>query len=160
MTQAAGTYTVQVSLALSLRNRRRLEYEVRRRRIDPADLVSAIVTDSEPLLLSLPVEPAPLPLIPMRVFFTPAQRDLFTNFAKLHDIDLSQMISALLARYLEGLPDPPERPGLASALEQELTAYRAELIRLKARRDQLRSQAPTWLDAYIADLERFVAQHA
>ena len=159
MTQVAGTYTIHLSLALSLRNRRRLEYEVRRRRVDPADLVSAIVADSEPLLLSLPMEPLPIPLIPMRVFFTPAQRDQFVAFSKTNSLDLGQMVSALLARHLELFPDPPERAVSGGLSASELGAYRQELDRLMARRAQLSDTAPTWLDTYIDDLEFFVEQH-
>jgi hypothetical protein len=148
---------MQISLALSLRNRRRLEYEVRQRRVDPADLVSALVADSEPLLLSLPVEPTSQPMVPMRVFFTPTQRDAFIAFSKANDVDLGQMVSMLLARYLEAFPDPPERPTTREIQPSELAAYRQELLRLQARRELLHDTAPTWLDAYIDDLVAFVA---
>jgi hypothetical protein len=151
-----GAYTVQMQIALTSRNRRRLEYEIRQRRVDPADLVSAIIADSEPLLLSLPHEQTPETAIPMRVYFSPLQRDQFIAFATTHETSIGALVSALLARYLEGFPDPPERNEPQNLHANERAAYRRELTRLYAYRDQARQASPQWLDSYITDLEAFL----
>jgi hypothetical protein len=157
MPQPAGTYTLQLNLNLSLRNRRRLEYEIRQRRVDPADVISAIVADADPLLLSLPYEASPEPAIPMRVYVSQTQRDRFIAFANSNQTDVSTLIAALLAQYLESFPDPPAAVEHRSTNPAEIAAYRRELVRLQAHRKQLRADAPQWLELYIADLEQFLA---
>jgi hypothetical protein len=151
-----GTYTVQMQIALTSRNRRRLEYEIRQRRVDPADLVSAIIADSAPLLLSLPQEQTAEAAIPMRVYFSPLQRDQFLMFAATHETTIGALVSALLARYLESFPDPPERTEPRRLQANERAAYRRELTRLCAYRAQVGNASPQWLDSYIADLEAFL----
>ena len=152
MTERQGLFTVQTSLYLSPENRARLEHLVRERHSDPPDVVSQILADYP--LTQLPfdtngIEGEP---IHMRIYLTPEQRAAFEAHLAEHKTTLSALVSRIVADHLATLPalplePPPPKP------KADLAKRRADLARLKARRDEAGKDAPVWLHAYIAQME-------
>lgn len=94
--------------------------------------------------------------VPTRLYLTPEHRAQLERLVRAHDLDLADLVSQIVADYLDALPDvspdvPPEEP--APSLTEELRRRRAELARLRARKDAAGPHVPAWLDPYIADLE-------
>jgi hypothetical protein len=100
--------------------------------------------------------------IPTRVYLTNEQREKLFVMARDHDVDLADLLTELLASFLDHLPDyaaaeaPPAEP--AADHETEIRERRAELRRLRARAVAGGDTAPPWLQGYIADLEQEIAR--
>jgi hypothetical protein len=146
-----GTFTIPIRLAVTAAQRRRLEHAVRVRRVDPADLLSALIAGLPPrgpLATS-----QPLAQISMRVYLTAAERDAVVAYAQTHELEVSQVVSAMASEQLDQLADPPAadpQPDQEAARRQSM---RRELTRLEAYRTRLHDRVPAWLDSYIASLE-------
>jgi hypothetical protein len=69
-------------------------------------------------------------------------------------MDLADVVSRVVGEFLDELP-PVQQVEVAPepARKADLRQRRAELARLRARRDAAGASAPVWLSAYIADLE-------
>jgi hypothetical protein len=91
--------------------------------------------------------------IPTRLFVSAEHRRRLEQIVREQGIDLPDLISRVVAEYLDALPETlPQaeaKPDNTAVLEQ----HRAEMARLKARRDAEGPRAPAWLHAYIAELE-------
>ena len=155
MTERQGAFTVSTRLLLSEEQRSQLEQLVRSQRIDLADLVSMIVADHcDALPTSLAARPASAVTIPIRLFLTAEARDQIDGWTHSHKLDLAELVSDILAGYLDTLPATPPVPSAPSRdSAEQLRQRRAELGRLRARRDAAGAQAPAWLSSYIAELE-------
>ena len=156
MTERQGAFTVSTRLLLGAEQRAQLERLVRSQRIDLADLVSMIVADyCDALPSTLVARPAGAATIPIRLFLTAEARRQIEAFTHAREIDLADLVSQIVADYLDTLPDTPPalapEPNRDSA--EQLRQRRAELGRLHARRDAAGAQAPAWLVSYIAELE-------
>jgi hypothetical protein len=156
MTERQGAFTVSTRLLLSGEQRARLEQLVRSQQIDLADLVSMIVADQCDALPSRTIaHPAGAATIPIRLFLTTEAREQIEAWTRTHEIDLANLVSQIVADYLDTLPDAPPAPAPAPNHDgaEQLRQRRAELGRLRARRDAAGAQAPAWLASYIAELE-------
>jgi hypothetical protein len=156
MTERQGAFTVSTRLLLSSEQRARLEQLVRSQQIDLADLVSMIVADQcDALPSKMSVRPASVATIPIRLFLTAEARERIEAWTRAREIDQADLVSQIVADYLDTLPDAPPAPAPASNRDsgEQLRQRRAELGRLRARRDAAGAQAPAWLASYIAELE-------
>ena len=156
MTERQGAFTISTRLLLSAEQRAQLERLVRNQRIDLADLVSMVVADNcDALPSAIAARPAGAATIPIRLFLTPMARQQIETWTHAREIDLADLVSQVVADYLQTLPDgetaPLPEPVADSAAQ--LRQRRAELGRLRARRDADGAQAPAWLASYIAELE-------
>jgi hypothetical protein len=101
--------------------------------------------------------------IPTRVYLTSEQREKLFVMARDHGVDLADLLTELLASFLDHLPDyaPTEAapPEPAADQETEIRERRAELHRLRARAVAGGDTAPSWLQSYIADLEQEITRH-
>lgn len=95
--------------------------------------------------------------IPTRLLLTPEQRVKLEALVRARDADLAELLSEIVGEYLDAQPDPPA-PAPPADMGADLRTRRAELARLRARRDAAGSAAPAWLHAYIAELEAEVAR--
>lgn len=95
--------------------------------------------------------------IPTRLLLTPEQRVKLEALVRERDVDLADLLSEIVGEYLDALPDlpAPARPPDPGA---DPRTRRAELARLRARRDAAGNAAPAWLHAYIAELEAELAR--
>ncbi len=152
MTERQGLFTVQTSLYLSTENRARLEHLVRERHSNPPDVVSHILADYP--LTRLPVDTNGVEGEPIhvRIYLTPAQRAAFEAHIEEHQTTLAALVSRMVADHLATLPLPPPAPPPPRP-KADLAKRRADLARLKARRDEAGKNAPAWLHAYIAQME-------
>ena len=91
--------------------------------------------------------------IPTRLLLTPEHRAKLEAIVYAREVDLSDLLSEVVAEYLDAQADVQPRPAPASDTAADLRKRRAELARLRARRDAAGSAAPAWLIAYIAGLE-------
>ncbi|NJO05701.1 MAG: hypothetical protein HC876_09365 [Chloroflexaceae bacterium] len=100
--------------------------------------------------------------IPTRVQVTAEQRERLYALLRQHDFDLTELLTELLASFLDHLPQieqeqiepPPDKDDLA----REIRERRAELRRLQARAVIGGDTAPIWVSRYIADLESELAR--
>ena len=92
--------------------------------------------------------------IPTRLLLTNEQRMKLEQLVRSEGLDLADIVSQIVAEYLEPLPasQAPAAPTDAER-QAELRHRRAELARLRARRNSAGDAAPAWLDSYIAELE-------
>jgi hypothetical protein len=156
MTERQGAFTVSTRLLLSTAQRAQLERLVRSQRIDLADLVSMIVADyGDTLPSAIAARPAGAITIPIRLFLSAEAREQIEAYTHAHGIDLADLVSQIVAAYLDTQPDTSAgaAPEPAHDGAEQLRARRAELNRLRTRRDATGAQAPTWLASYIAELE-------
>jgi hypothetical protein len=156
MTERQGAFTVSTRLLLSVEQRALLEQLVRSQRIDLADMVSMIVADyCDALPSTVGARPAGAATIPIRLFLTAEARQQIEAYTHARSIDLSDLVSQIVASYLDTLPaasvDTIPEPTREGA--EQLRQRRAELGRLRARRDAAGAQAPAWLASYISELE-------
>jgi hypothetical protein len=159
MTERQGAFTVSTRLLLSAGQRTRLERLVLDQRIDLADLVSMIVADECDALPSSVAARSPGALtVPIRLFLTPTARQQIEQFTHAREIDLADLVSQIVANYLDRLPDAAPVPEPARDSTTDLRQRRAELGRLRARRDAAGSATPAWLASYIAELEAEIQQ--
>lgn len=92
--------------------------------------------------------------IPTRLFLTEEQRARLERLVRDEGADLADVVSRIVADYLGDMPAPPPEPPMpAPERRSDIRQRRAELARLRARREAAGSAAPAWLNAYIADLE-------
>jgi hypothetical protein len=92
--------------------------------------------------------------VPTRLFLSPEHRLRLERLVREQEVDLAELISQIVADYLDTLPDaPPPPPTPAADLSTQLRQRRAELARLRAQGESAGPRAPDWLAAYIADLE-------
>ncbi len=152
MTEQQGLFTVPTSLYLTLKQRAQLEHLVRERMVDLADLVSMILADHPPHGRLLATEHRNLHPIPTRVYLTPEQRAQLDQLIHERKIELADLVTQSIADYLDVLPAVPVAAP-APDPAPDLRKHRADLARLKARRDAAGAEAPPWLNAYIAEIE-------
>ena len=108
MTERQGAFTVSTRLLLSAEQRAQLERLVRSQRIDLADLVSMIVADRCDALPSAAVARAVGAVaIPIRLFLTPTARQQIEAWTHARGSDLAELVSQIVADYLDTLPDAP-----------------------------------------------------
>src|SRR5215207_3397234 len=153
MTERQGAFTVSTRLLLGVEQREQLALLVRSQRIDLADLVSMIVADHcDALPRTIMARPTGAVTIPIRLFLTAEARVRIEAWTHAREIDLADLVSQIIGSYLDTLPDTPPAPVPAPTTDgaEQLRARRAELGRLRARRDAGGAQAPTWLVSYIA----------
>ena len=156
MTERQGAFTVSTRLLLSAEQRAQLERLVRSQRIDLADLVSMIVADHcDALPSAIAARRAGVATIPIRLFLTPMARQQIEAWTHAREIDLADLVSQIVAGYLQTLPDSEAAPASEPIADSaaQLRQRRAELGRLRARRDADGARAPAWLVSYIAELE-------
>ncbi|MEO7913248.1 MAG: hypothetical protein ABIV47_26670 [Roseiflexaceae bacterium] len=159
MTERQGAFTVSTRLLLSAEQRAQLERLVRSQRIDLADLVSMVVADHCDALPDVIVaRPAGAAIIPIRLFLTTIARQQIDVYTHTRGVELADLVSQIIAGYLETLPDTAPAPEPARDNNEHLRQRQAELGRLRARRDTAGAQAPAWLASYIAELEVEVQQ--
>ena len=152
MTERQGAFTVSTQLFLTPERRARLERLVLDQRADLADIVSSVVADHIDSLASGggAVREGTV-AIPTRLYLTPAARERIEQLTDERGVELADLISEVVAAYVDTLPHPPPEP--APDHSQELRQRRAELARLRARRDASGASAPAWLNEYIAEIE-------
>jgi hypothetical protein len=154
MTERQGAFTVSTRLLLSAEQRAQLERLVRSQRIDLADLVSMVVADHcDSLPGAIPARPAGAVTIPIRLFLTAEARQQIEAWTHAREIDLADLVSQIVAGYLDTQPEAPPTPEPVRDSAEQIRQRRAELGRLRARRDVAGAQAPAWLASYIAELE-------
>jgi hypothetical protein len=94
--------------------------------------------------------------IPTLVFLTPEQRDKLEHLLDVGELELSELLSELLAQYLAAQPEAPSPAQPVAAQQgnaQALRQRRAELRRLRARMELSDGPPAAWLTQYLADLE-------
>lgn len=95
--------------------------------------------------------------IPTRIFLAPEHRRKLDVLIREQDVDLPELLTELIASYLDQLPDlePPNEieHSVAQEVEATIHARRAELRRLRARATTGGDEVPQWLKAYMADIE-------
>ncbi len=96
--------------------------------------------------------------IPTRLLLTPEQRVKLEALVRTRDTDLADLLSEIVGAYLDAQPNLPASAPPPSDASADLRARRAELTRLRARRDAAGSAAPAWLQAYIVEIEAEVAR--
>jgi hypothetical protein len=154
MTERQGAFTVSTRLLLSAEQRARLERLVFEQRIDPAELVSMIVADHCDGLPNAPsARPAGAVIVPIRLYLTPTARQQLDEWTHSHELELANLVSQIVGEYLDTLPETAPMPEAAHDSAADLRQRRAELSRLRARRDAAGAAAPAWLASYIAELE-------
>jgi hypothetical protein len=92
--------------------------------------------------------------VPTLLYLSAEHRARLELLVREQEVDLAELISEIVANYLDTLPaasapppaPPPDRPA-------DLRQRRAELARLRVQRDTAGPASPPWLSAYIADLE-------
>jgi hypothetical protein len=92
--------------------------------------------------------------IPTLLYLSPTQRAQLEYLVHTQETDLAELVSQIVATYLQTQPEPPAAPPAApvdkaAALRQR----RVELARLRAQHNAAGQRAPTWLGTYIAELE-------
>jgi hypothetical protein len=161
MFERQGAFTVPTRLFLTSKQRARLERLVLDQRIDPAEMISMIVADNcESLPDAVAVRHDGAAIVPTLLFLTPEARDRIEHVTRERKIDLADLVSQIVAGYLDTLPDVPAAPQPARDTSADLRQRRAELGRLRARRDAAGAAAPAWLHSYIAELEAEVQRLA
>ena len=91
--------------------------------------------------------------IPTRLLLTPEQRAKLEAIVYAREVDLADLLSEIVAEYLDAQADVPPRPTPVVDTVADLRRRRGELARLRARRDAAGGAAPAWLLSYIAALE-------
>jgi hypothetical protein len=154
MTERQGAFTVSTRLYLTAEQRARLERLVIDQRVDLADLVSMIVADNcDSLPSQVQAHRQGAAMIPTRLFLTAEARSRIEQVTREREIDVADLVSQIVAGYVDTLPAAAPVPAPAAEPSADLRQRRAELGRLRARRDAAGSAAPAWLNAYIAELE-------
>lgn len=90
--------------------------------------------------------------IPTRLLLRPEQRAKLEAIVYAREADLAELVSEIVGDYLDAQAEVALPPAPAPSAAAELRQRRAELARLRSRRDSAGSAAP-WLISYIAALE-------
>lgn len=91
--------------------------------------------------------------VPTRLFLSAEQRAKLEQLVRSEHSDLSEVVSQILAQYLDTLPAPAHTSNTMVDKRDDIRQRRAELARLRARRDAAGVRAPAWMSSYITDLE-------
>jgi hypothetical protein len=91
--------------------------------------------------------------VPTRLYLTLEQRVKLEHLVREHHTELADLVSSIVGDYLDGLSVEPLPPSIGRDRDEDLRTRRAELSRLRSRRDAAGDAAPSWLNSYIADLE-------
>jgi hypothetical protein len=92
--------------------------------------------------------------VPTRLFLSPEHRARLERMVREHEIDLAELVSRIIADYLDTLPEaPPLPPEPTPDQSAERRKRRAELARLRAQQEAAGPHAPAWLATYIVELE-------
>lgn len=91
--------------------------------------------------------------IPTRLLLTAEQRTKLEQLVRAERVDVADMVSSMVGTYLDTLPTPENAAATSADRRIDARQRRAEVARLRARRDAAGSSAPTWLNTYIKDLE-------
>src|SRR5215211_6816003 len=91
--------------------------------------------------------------IPTRLLLTPEQRAKLEAIVYAREVDLADLLSEIVGEYLDTQTDVQPRAAPVYDTAAELRKRRAELARLRSRRDGEGRSAPPWLLSYIAELE-------
>ena len=97
--------------------------------------------------------------IPARIYLTEAERAKLERLLEDEERSLDELLTALAAAFLAGLPEPP--PELAPAHTgnaEELRKRRGELRRLRPKLNDPHNPPPEWLTAMAAELEAEIAR--
>lgn len=96
--------------------------------------------------------------IPARLLLEPEQRAKLEAIVHARGIDLSDLLSEIVADYLAGQPDMALPAAPERNVAADLAKRRRELASLIKRRDAAGTSAPSWLGSYIAALEAEIAK--
>jgi hypothetical protein len=92
--------------------------------------------------------------VPTRLFLSPEHRIQLERLIREQETDLAELVSRIIADYLDALPEaPPLPPEPTPDHSAERRKRRAELARLHAQQEAAGPHAPAWLATYIAELE-------
>jgi hypothetical protein len=90
--------------------------------------------------------------IPARIYLTAEERAKLERLLDDEERSLDDLLTALAAAHLAGLPAPPPAPADPGKAE-ELRRRRAELRRLRPKLNDPHNPPPPWLTAMAAELE-------
>lgn len=97
--------------------------------------------------------------IPTRIYLTATQRAKLLRLLEHADRDLDELLSELIATYLETQAEPPPpSPEPSDALDAALRQRKAELRRLRPKLHDPHNPAPAWLRQLAAELEQEIAR--
>lgn len=97
--------------------------------------------------------------IPTYIYLTTEQRRKLEALVLQKETDLSELLTCLVADYLEHQPTPEPVPVVEDKPDvSDLQRRRGELRRLRARVAASDDPPPDWLAQYMADLEQQVQQ--
>jgi hypothetical protein len=96
--------------------------------------------------------------ISTRIYLTAEQRAKLDALLRGGGRELDELLSELVAAYLEGQPEPPAEAPAADDTAEELRRRRAELRRLRPRLADPHNPPPPWLSALVAELEAEIAR--
>jgi hypothetical protein len=92
--------------------------------------------------------------VPTLLYLSTEHRLQLERLVREREADLAELVSQIVADYLDTLPAlPPAPPDPPRDRTADLRQRRAALARLRAQRETAGPEAPPWLDNYIADLE-------
>lgn len=91
--------------------------------------------------------------VPTRLFLSSEHRVRLERLVREQETDLANVVSQIVAEYLDALPPSTPQPEVASNNSAELRKRRAELGRLRGQQEAAGARAPAWLAAYITELE-------
>ena len=92
--------------------------------------------------------------VPTLLYLSTEHRARLELLVREQETDLAELVSQIVADYLDTLPPaPPQPPEAPPDHTAELRQRRGELARLRRQREAGGQDAPPWLDNYIADLE-------
>ena len=91
--------------------------------------------------------------VPTRLLLTQEQRLKLEQIVRREHVDLADVVSQIVCSYLDELPEPEVISAGAPDRRADIRQRRAELARLRARREAAGASAPGWLNSYISDIE-------
>ena len=92
--------------------------------------------------------------IPTLLYLSSEHRERLEQLVRAQEIELAELVSHVVAEFLDELPIEAQPPESAPADSSgELQQRRAELARLRAQHANAGAKAPDWLGRYIAELE-------
>ena len=92
--------------------------------------------------------------IPSRVYLSAERRAKLDRLLRHQERELDELLTELLAAYLDGAPEPPPEPNdrRVAVLNDELRKRRAELRRLRPQLTDPHNPPPPWLVQMVRDL--------